>query len=317
MQSQPKFEDVLEAQARIKAYVHNTPVLSSTSLNQQIGAEVYLKCENFQKCGAFKARGATNSIFKLDNEAAKRGVVAHSAGNHAGGVAYAAKARGIPATIIVPKDAPEVKKCAVREYGAKLIESEPSFEARAELANQVLIESGGTLIPSFNYPDTIAGQGTAALELLEEVKELDYLLTPLGGGGLLSGTALSVSGVSLRTKVIGVEPEEADDGFRSFKAGTIQSLETTNTIADGLRAPIGEIPFAIIKDLVDDITTVSEEEIISAMRYIWERMKIVIEPSSAVPIAALLAKRIEVSGKVGVIISGGNVDLDNFFKSIN
>jgi len=300
-----------EALHRIRSHVHVTPVLTSKTFDRMCGGALFFKCENLQKAGAFKARGACNAVFSLPDEAAKKGVITHSSGNHAGALSMAAQKRGIKAYIVMPNNAPKVKQAAVREYGGDIHFCEPNLTARESLAQQLVDETGATLIHPYNNLRIMAGQGTAALELLEQVPGLDLVLTPVGGGGLLSGTAVAVKALSPETHVIGAEPEGADDAFRSFKAGHIIPMEGPDTIADGLLTSLGELTFAVISRYVHDIITVSDAQIVSAMRLVWERMKILIEPSSAVPVAAVFEKKLDVSGKrVGVILSGGNVDLD-------
>jgi threonine dehydratase len=276
-----------------------------------VAAELFCKCENFQKVGAFKFRGACNAVAALSNATAQRGVATHSSGNHAAALALAARLHGIPAYIVMPETAPAVKKTAVAGYGGRIVFCEPTLEARETMLAQVVQETGATFIPPYNDPYVIAGQGTAALELCEDIPALDVVLAPVGGGGLVSGTALAVAAVSPATRVVAAEPAGADDAYRSLQAGEILPSVHPQTIADGLLTSLGELTFAIIQQHVAEIVTVSEAAIISAMRHVWERMKMVIEPSAAVPIGALLEKRVNLTGKrVGVILSGGNVDLD-------
>ena len=303
-------DDVRDAAARIKPHIHRTPVLTSTYFNRRLGAKVFFKCENFQKAGSFKARGACNAVFSLSEDEARKGVLTHSSGNHAQALALAAKKRGIPAFVVMPSSAPAVKVAAVKGYGAQVTFCEPTLEAREAEAAVVAERTGATLVHPYRDGRVIGGQGTAALELLEDAGELDVVLAPVGGGGLLSGTAAAVSALSPRTRVIGVEPELADDAFRSLKRGKIVPSSYPETIADGLRTSLAEITFAIIRRHASGIVTVSEAGIIDAMRRIWERMKIVVEPSGAVPLAALLEGKLDAGGKrVGVILSGGNVNL--------
>jgi threonine dehydratase len=295
----------------IRPHIHRTPVLRSERLNQASGASLFFKCENFQKVGAFKARGATNAVFSLDESAARHGVATHSSGNHGAAVARAAKLRGIPAYIVMPSNSAKVKIGAVESYGAQLIFCEPTEEAREKTCAEVIKKTDATLIHSFENEYVMAGQGTAALELLEDIPDLDIVMCPVGGGGLLSGTAVAAKSMRPKIKVIAVEPANADDAAQSFRTGRRLVTEKKFTIADGLRTNVGEPNFAIIQRYVDDIVTVSEEAIISAMRTIWETMKIVIEPSAAVPYAAILERATDVNGKrVGIILTGGNVDLD-------
>jgi threonine dehydratase len=296
---------------RIRRYIHRTPVLTNSWLNDACRASLFFKCENFQKVGAFKARGATNAVFALDDETARRGVATHSSGNHGAAVARAAKLRGIPAHIVMPSNSARVKIRAVEGYSAQVVFCEPTEESREIKCAEAISQTGATLIHSFENEHVIAGQGTAAMELLEDIPDLDVIMCPVGGGGLLSGTAIAAKSMRPQIKVIAVEPENADDAAQSFRAGRRLVTEKKFTIADGLRTNIGEPNFAIIQQYVDDIVTVSEEAIVSAMRTIWETMKIVIEPSAAVPYAAIAERIIDVEGKrVGVILTGGNVDLD-------
>jgi len=299
------------AHERIRAYIHRTPVLTSERFDEASRASLFFKCENFQKIGAFKARGATNAVFSLDESAARRGVATHSSGNHGAAVARAAKLRSIPAHIVMPSNSAKVKIHAVESYGAQIVFCEPTEEAREKTCLEVIKKTGATLIHSFENEYVIAGQGTAALELLEDIRDLDVVMCPVGGGGLLCGTAIAAKSMQPKIKVIAVEPANADDAAESFRAGRRLVTEKKFTIADGLRTNIGEPNFAIIQRYVDDIVTVSEEAIVSAMRTIWETMKIVIEPSAAVPYAAVLERAMDVNGKrVGIILTGGNVDLD-------
>jgi threonine dehydratase len=308
------------AHERIRPHIHRTPVLTSSRLDESIGAHLFFKCENFQKIGAFKARGATNAVFALDDATAKRGVATHSSGNHGTALARAAKLRGIPAHIVMPKNSTKVKVRAVESYGAQIVFCEPTQTAREAACAELIAKTGATLIHSFENEDVMAGQGTAAIELLEEV-EVDVLMCPIGGGGLLAGTAVAAKSMRPKIRVIATEPANADDAAQSFHAGKRIVTEKKFTIADGLRTNVGERNFPIIQRYVDDIVTVSEEAIISGMRAIWETMKIIIEPSAAVPFAALVKPKIDppsrgygaagISGKrVGIILSGGNVDLD-------
>jgi len=307
----PTLADVQTAAARIKPYVHRTPVLTCTSLNDLVGAALFCKCENFQKVGAFKFRGASNAVFALSDQEARHGVATHSSGNHAAAVALAARLRGVPAHIVMPDNAPVVKKAAVAGYGGSIVYCAPTLAAREATLKRVVHETGATFIHPYNDARVIAGQGTAALELLADVADLDVIMAPVGGGGLLSGTAIVTVALSPSTQVIAAEPEAADDAYRSLQAGKILPANDPRTIADGLRTSLGELTFAVIQQHVQQIVTVSEEAIVSAMRYVWERMKIVIEPSAAVPMGALLEKKIDLTGKrIGVILSGGNVSLD-------
>ncbi len=307
----PTMADVQAAAVRIQPWIHRTPVLTSTSLNELSGAQLWFKCENLQKAGAFKARGATNAVLQLSQEAAARGVATHSSGNHGAALALAASWRGIPAYVVMPQNASEVKRSAVLSYGGKVITCAPNLVSREETLARLEQETGAVFIPPYNHPHVIAGQGTAALELLEEVPELDMVMAPVGGGGLLSGTALVVHSLCPAAQTWGAEPALANDAFLSLQNGHIMPVQSTQTIADGLRSSLGEMTFAIIQQHVPKILTVSEEDIIRAMRLLWERMKIVVEPSGAIPLAAVLAHPEELKGRrVGLILSGGNVDLD-------
>jgi threonine dehydratase len=302
---------ILAAHERIRPHVHRTTVLTSSRLNEASGGSLFFKCENFQKIGAFKARGATNAVFALDDATARRGVVTHSSGNHGAAVARAAKLRGIPAHIVMPSNSAKVKIRAVEGYGARVVLCEATESAREVTCSEVMAKTGATLIHSFENPYVIAGQGTAAVELLEDVPELDLVVCPVGGGGLLAGTAVAAKSMRQDIKVIAAEPENADDAAQSFRAGRVIRTEKKFTIADGLRTNVGEPNFAIIKRHVDDIVTVSEDAIVGAMRTIWETMKIIIEPSAAVSYAAVQRGKINVAGKrVGIIFTGGNVDLE-------
>jgi len=307
----PNLDTIRAAHQRIRPYIHRTPILTNSWLNDASRASVFFKCENFQKVGAFKARGATNAVFALDDETAQRGVATHSSGNHGAAVARAAKLRGIPAHIVMPSNSTKVKIRAVQGYGAQVVFCEPTEESREIKCAEVINQTGATLIHSFENEYVITGQGTAALELLEDIADVDVIMCPVGGGGLLSGTAITAKSMRPQIKVIAVEPENADDAAQSFLAGRRLVTDKKFTIADGLRTNIGEPNFAIVQRYVDDIVTVSEEAIASAMRTIWETMKIIIEPSAAVPYAAIIEKKVEITGKnVGVILTGGNVDLD-------
>lgn len=306
----PTYPDIEKAHDRIRSYIHHTPVLSSKSINEIVGAELFFKCENFQKVGAFKFRGACNSVFSLTPEEAKNGVCTHSSGNHAAALALAAKMRGLPAYIVMPENAPEIKKIAVAGYGARITFCTPTLEARESTLKKVAAETGATEIHPYNYFNVICGQGTAAKELIEEIGTLDIVIAPVGGGGLLSGTAIATKALLPEAKVIAAEPAGADDAFRSYYSKTLHPSVSPKTIADGLLTSLGSLPFPIILNDVDQIVTVSEDSIVAAMRMIWERMKIIIEPSSAVPLAAILENKLDVKGqKVGIILSGGNVDL--------
>ncbi|HKP03239.1 MAG TPA: pyridoxal-phosphate dependent enzyme [Chthoniobacterales bacterium] len=304
-------ESIRAAHERIRPFVHRTPVLTSERLDAAAGASLFFKCENFQKVGAFKARGATNAVFSLEEETARRGVATHSSGNHAAALARAAKLRGIPAHIVMPSNTLKVKVRAVEGYGARIVFCEPNQRAREEACARVIAETGAKLIHPFENEDVMAGQGTAAIELLEEVPNLDLILCPVGGGGLLSGTAVAAKSLRPSIKVIATEPSGADDAAQSFREQRLVRQEDKNTIADGLRTDLGEPNFDLIKRYVDDVVTVSEAGIVTAMRTIWETMKIVVEPSAAVSYAVIPEGMVDCRSKrVGIILTGGNVDLD-------
>lgn len=303
--------DIQQAAQRIKPYIHRTPVLTSESLNQKVGAQVFLKCENFQKVGAFKFRGASNAVWSLTEEQAARGVCTHSSGNHAQALALAAKMRGIPAYIVMPENAPTVKKNAVAGYGGEIHFCAPTLEAREATLQRVYESTGANVVHPYNDERVVAGQGTAVLELLEEVPNLDVIIAPVGGGGLLSGTSIAATETKKGIRVLAGEPEMADDAYRSMQAGEIVPSIHPKTLADGLLTSLGAITFPIVRERVEQIITVSEQGIIDSMKFIWERAKIVIEPSAAVAVGVLWEKKIDLSGlKVGVILSGGNVDLE-------
>ncbi len=307
----PTYNDVCKAAVRIKPYVKRTPVLTCAAIDKIVGANLFFKCENFQKVGAFKFRGATNAVLSLSGDKSVRGVATHSSGNHGAALALATKNRGIRAFVVMPETSPRVKKEAVAGYGAEIIFCKPTLEARETTLAGVIKDKGAIFIHPYNNCNVIAGQGAAALELGEEVEALDMVLAPVGGGGLLSGTALAVSGLSSKTTVIGCEPKGADDAFRSLREGRIIPSINPNTIADGLLTSLGERTFAIISEYVHRIMTVDDDIIIKAMRLIWERMKIIVEPSAAVPLAVLLDRKIDIrSQRIGIIVSGGNVDFD-------
>ena len=306
----PSLADIRAAAERIRPYAHRTPVLTCQSLDEQVGARVFLKCENLQKVGAFKFRGACNAVYSLTEAQAARGVATHSSGNHAQALALAARLRGIPAYIVMPSNAPQVKKDAVAGYGGRITFCEPTLAARESTLARIVEETGAEVVHPYNDERVIAGQGTAALELLAEVPDLDVVITPVGGGGLLSGTSLTVKGVAPRVRVIAGEPENADDAYRSLQAGRILPSENPRTLADGLLTSLDTLTFPIIRENVEQIVTVSEAGIVAAMKFVWERAKIVIEPSSAVAVGVLWERKIDLTGlKVGVILSGGNVDL--------
>ena len=307
---------LLEARARLEGVAHRTPVATSRTLDERVGARVFLKCENFQRAGAFKFRGAWNAISRLPEAERRRGVIAYSSGNHAQAVALVARLLGIPATIVMPRWVSPLKLAATRGYGAEVVLYGPGSadggagEDRVAIAGRLARERGLTLIPPFDHPDVIAGQGTAAFELIDEIGPLDALLVPVGGGGLISGSALAARHRSAGCRVIGVEPEAGDDGARSFRSGRIERVEDPRTIADGARTPaLGEITFPLVRGLVSEMTTVSDAALIEAMRFVWERMKLVVEPTGVLGLAALTSGTAELPGKrVGVILSGGNVD---------
>jgi len=313
-----QYTDVLEAYNRVKDVVNKTPIMTSRTLNELVNAEIFLKCENFQRIGAFKMRGAYNAISQLSEKQKSRGVITHSSGNHAQAVALAAKLAGIRATIVMPKSSPQVKVNATRDtYNANVVMCEPTIEARQKTAQELIDKHGFTLIHPYDNDDVIAGAGTAAYELLNDVENLDMVFAPVGGGGLLSGTSIAVKGFDSDIKIFGVEPENVDDAYRSLKSGKIETNKTINSIADGLLTYLSERTFNIIEKNVDQIITVSEQEIADAMRFIWERMKLVVEPSGACSLAGVLSGKIRVDNKrIGVIISGGNIDLNEFFDLI-
>ncbi|MDF1540223.1 MAG: pyridoxal-phosphate dependent enzyme [Candidatus Thorarchaeota archaeon] len=306
--------DVQAAQLRIKNHVIRTSVMTSSTVDGMLECNVFFKCENFQRVGAFKFRGALNTVSLLSDEEKSRGVVTHSSGNHAQALSLAASMLGVKATIVMPKNSPTVKVNATRGYGSEIVFCENNPESRVETCTKLIDEYGYTLVHPYNDERIIAGAGTAALELLTDYGPLDVVMAPVGGGGLLSGTSVATKGISSLTKVIGGEPENADDAFRSFRDGVIYPSIRPNTIADGLRTNLGDITFSVIRANVDRIVTVSEEEILSAMKILWERMKLVVEPSGAVSLAAAIKIKNELKGlRVGIIISGGNVDLEKFF----
>jgi threonine dehydratase len=304
-------EDVRRAAVRIRPHAHRTPLLTSATMDALSGGTLFFKCENLQRVGAFKFRGAANAVFSLDEAAAGRGVATHSSGNHAQALALAARRRGIAATIVMPQDAPRVKVEAVRGYGARIVFSGNQPLDRERALADVVSASGAEFVHPSDDLRVIAGQGTCALEIMEDAPDLDMIITPVGGGGLLSGTALAVHGISPRTRVIGAEPAAADDAFRSFTSGILVPSGSPKTIADGLRTSLGPNTFPIVRARVAQIVTVSEEAIVRAMRLVWERMKIVIEPSAAVPLAAIMEGTLDVRGaRAAIVLSGGNVDLD-------
>ncbi len=306
----PTYTDIEKAHQIIQKYAHRTPVLTSAGINKIVGSNLYFKCENFQKVGAFKFRGACNAVFSLPEEKVQKGVATHSSGNHAAALALAAKMRGVAAHIVMPDNSPEIKKRAVAGYGATITFCKPTLQARETTLAKVVRQTGAVEIHPYNNFDVIAGQGTAVKELIEDTGNFDTIIAPVGGGGLLSGTALATKKLLPGCKVIAAEPAGADDAFRSFHSKKLIPSENPKTIADGLLTSLGERNFKIILNNVDDIVTVTEENIVAAMRMIWERMKIIIEPSSAVPLAAILENKINIHNKkVGIILTGGNLDL--------
>ncbi len=310
----PNLETIRAAAKRIAPYAHRTPIFTCATLDEMTGARLYFKCENLQKVGAFKFRGACNAVFSLTDAEASRGVVTHSSGNHAQALALAAKLRGIAARIVMPQNAPQVKKDAVAGYGAEITFCRPTLEARERETARIIDETGAALVHPYDDYRIIAGQGTAALELIEDQPDLDVVMTPVGGGGLLGGTCLAAYGLNAKIRIIAGEPAGADDAFRSLAAGHIIPSTNPKTIADGLLTSVGKRNFGILREHVERIVTVTDDEIRAAMRLVWERMKLVIEPSAAVPLACLTSGKLDLRGtRVGIILSGGNVDLTNFF----
>ncbi|HWL58738.1 MAG TPA: pyridoxal-phosphate dependent enzyme [Paracoccus sp. (in: a-proteobacteria)] len=307
----PTIEDMIAARERIAPHVHRTPVLTSSFLNGLTGAELFFKCENLQKAGAFKARGASNAVFGLSDEQAAKGVATHSSGNHGTCLSYAAGRRGIPCTVVMPKTAPQAKKDAVRGYGGRVVECEPSTSSREAVFAEVVAETGAEFVHPYNDWRVIAGQATCSAELIEQVEGLDAVVAPIGGGGMVSGTCLTLSNLAPGVRIYAAEPLNADDAARSFRAGHIIADDAPETVADGLKVPLKELTWHFVKDHVTDILTATEDEIVDAMKLIWKRMKIVMEPSSAVPLATIIKNRDIFAGqRVGIIITGGNVDLD-------
>ncbi len=308
----PTFDDVLAAHERVQPYIHRTPVLTSTYLNALTGAELFFKCENFQKAGAFKVRGACNAVFGLSDEMAARGVATHSSGNHALSLSYAAGRRGIPCHVVMPRTAPQAKKDAVRGYGGVITECEPSTSSREAVFAEVQARTGAEFVHPYNDPRVIAGQGTCSRELLGQVEGLDAVVAPIGGGGMISGTCLTLSHLAPAVEVFAAEPLNADDAARSFRAGHIIADDAPETVADGLKVPLKDLTWHFVQGHVKDVLTATEDQIVDAMKLIWKRMKLVMEPSSAVPLACILANRDRFRGRrIGVIVTGGNVDLDN------
>jgi len=307
----PTWDDAVAAHERAAPHIHRTPVLTSSFLNQLAGCELFFKCENFQKAGAFKVRGASNAVFGLSEEQAAKGVATHSSGNHALSLSYAAGRRGIPCHVVMPRTAPQAKKDAVRGYGGQITECEASTSSREAVFAEVQARTGADFVHPYNDPRVIAGQATCSRELIEQVEGLDAVVAPIGGGGMVSGTCLTLSTIAPQVEIYAAEPEQADDAARSFRAGHIIADDAPATVADGLKVPLKELTWHFVSRHVTDILTASEEEIIAAMRLIWARMKIVMEPSSAVPLATILKNPETFRGKrVGVIVTGGNVDLD-------
>ena len=307
----PGLPDMQAARERIARHIHRTPIFTSRMLNELSGAELFFKCENFQKAGAFKARGAANAVFSLSDDEAARGVATHSSGNHGTCLSYAAGRRGIPCTVVMPRTAPQAKKDAVKGYGGRVVLCEPSTSSREAVFAQVVAETGAEFVHPYNDPRVIAGQATCSAELIEQVEGLDAVVAPIGGGGMISGTCLTLSNLAPAIKIYAAEPEQADDAYRSFKAGHIIADDAPNTVAAGLMLPLKDLTWHFVRNHVTDVLTASEEEIVDAMKLTWKRLKIVMEPSSAVPLAAILKNRDAFAGKrVGVIITGGNVDLD-------
>jgi threo-3-hydroxy-L-aspartate ammonia-lyase len=305
------YAEIVDAARRLTGVANRTPVATSRTLDRRLGATLFLKCESFQRGGAFKFRGAYNAIARVNDAERRRGIIAYSSGNHGQAVALASRLVLAPATIVMPTTAPLVKRRAVEDYGARVVPYDPRVQQRETVAEDLRREGGLTLVPPFDHPDVVAGQGTAAKELLDDIPDLDLLLVPCGGGGLLSGSAIVVRNLCPSCKVIGVEPELADDATRSFRTGALHTVTNPPTIADGARtSSLGTLTFPLVRQYVDDMVTVSEEDIVASMRFLWERMKLVVEPTGALALAAAYRKRIAVGGqRVGVILSGGNVDL--------
>ncbi len=307
----PTYQDMLDAHERIKPHINRTPIRTSDYLNELTGAQLFFKCENFQEPGAFKVRGASNAVFGLSDEQARNGVATHSSGNHASCLSYAAMRRGIPCNVVMPRTAPQAKKDTVRRYGGMITECDPSTTSREETFARVQAETGGDFVHPYNDPRVIAGQGTCSKEFMEQVDGLEMMVAPIGGGGMISGTCLTLSTLAPEVQIIASEPEQADDAYRSFKAGHIIADDAPQTIADGLLVPLKERTWHFVSNYVTDIYTASEEEIIDAMKITWKHLRIVMEASCAVPLATILKNKEKFAGKrVGVIITGGNVDLD-------
>lgn len=307
----PTYQDMLDAHERIKPHIRRTPIRTSDYLNELAGAQLFFKCENFQEPGAFKVRGASNAVFGLSDEQAAKGVATHSSGNHASCLSYAAMLRGIPCNVVMPRTAPQAKKDTVRRYGGVITECEPSTSSREETFARVQAATGGDFVHPYNDPRVIAGQGTCAREVMEQTGGLDMMVAPIGGGGMISGTCLTLATLAPEVKVIAAEPEQADDAYRSFKAGHIIADDAPKTIADGLLVPLKDLTWHFVKNHVSEIYTASDAEIVDAMKLIWKHLRIVMEPSSAVPLATILKNPEAFAGKrVGIIVTGGNVDLD-------
>ncbi|MCZ4433074.1 pyridoxal-phosphate dependent enzyme [Agrobacterium sp. SOY23] len=307
----PSYEDMLAAHERIRPHIRLTPIRQSEYLNDLSGAQLFFKCENFQEPGAFKVRGAANAVFGLDEAQAASGVATHSSGNHASCLSYAAMRRGIPCNVVMPRTAPQAKKDTVRRYGGRITECEPSTSSREETFAKVQAETGGDFVHPYNDSRVIAGQGTCSKEFMEQADGLEMVVAPIGGGGMISGTCLTLSTLAPETKVIAAEPEQADDAYRSFKAGYIIADDAPKTVADGLLVPLKDLTWHFVSNHVSEIYTASDQEIIDAMKLAWKHLRVVLEPSSAVPLATILKNREAFAGKrVGIIITGGNVDLD-------
>jgi threonine dehydratase len=312
------FEQILAAKERLRGHVNVTPIMTSRTLNQRVGAEVYFKCENFQRIGAFKFRGAFNSISKLSKAEKARGVITYSSGNHAQAVALVGQMLNVQTTIAMPNNAPETKRAATEDYGATIVEYDPEDTTREAVAESLRVKNGFTMIPPFDHLDVIAGQGTAALEIFEEVGRLDTLLVPCGGGGLLSGSAIAAKNIDPGCRVIGIEPELADDATKSFYTKRLHHVKNPPTIADGTRTPsLGKITFPLVLEYVDDMNTVSEAAIIEAVKFLFYRMKLVVEPSGALGLAAILSRTVVPKGRAGIIISGGNIDAATMTMILN
>ena len=303
------FELVKAAQKRIAGYAHVTPIITSRTLNQLTGAEIFLKCENFQRMGAFKFRGAYNAMSRLTDDQKKNGVITHSSGNHAQAVALVGRLLGIKTVVVMPDDAPAIKRAATETYGASVIEYDPGETSREKISQDLSIQHGYTLVPPYDHIDIVAGQGTAAMELFDELTTLDMLMVPCGGGGLLSGCAVTARTMSPNCRVIGIEPKLADDATKSFHSGKLHTVTNPPTIADGTRTPcLGKVTFPLVREYVDDMQTVSESAIMEAVKFLFYRLKLVVEPSGALGLAALLSREVQPGGRVGIILSGGNID---------